>query len=819
MKKVLSLLLALMLVFSVTTVAFNAYNVVDEDAPTIADALAADEYDGSLAKIYFLMPNGKNGPVATEDTYVHHDEELDDDGAVIAEAYDELVIHKGDKAPSWYNEFNQAADGKHYAGIYWWDSTAAPLAWPGYKMEIDDYDNCVYYAEIPGDDEITTAIFNNGVDGGTDKTLPIYYEAAQSIDNNMEGAYEGDYETLMGDTYNEFDFDGCIYVIDPDQVSINPLSGKQTCGGNWYFYYGNGCYGNYRTDDEENFVSAEDNCLNPDHFDEGGNHVGFQGWGEDPTEAPTEAPHTHTPAEPVQENVVPASCTAAGSYDEVVYCSECGEEISRTAKTIEKLAHTLTAVPEVPATTEAEGVKAHYTCSVCEKLFSDAAGAKEVTAADLVIPKLTPSEFTPDPNKLYFDTNGTGWTMGTKNKVAFHIFGGDFGTEANPSTVIDWGGKKAIGTATSGESGVFEIDPAKKLGLTLTPGVQYKIIFARTEGNNWTDQTYDLLFTTDCFGHIAFSDGTVYENPVDSSKKTLAAFWKNMDAAKYGPVLQVSSIGNVVGTCPEAGKTPASIFADFLTVVNDKTEKTGLENAREFVVNVGTKTEQKLIDDIGAGLGLTKQEVYDAFTENEIETVWDHTVSTLPGEVVIPHTHTPAEPVRENEKPAACETAGSYDEVVYCSDCGEEISRETKTIKALGHNLQFVPQVDATYDATGVKAHYECSRCHKLFSDATGAVEVTVASLVIPKLEKPTEPPTPGETYLLGDADDSGEVDISDATYIQRVDVGIINADAAAVKRGDVDGSGDLDVSDATWIQRYEVGLSVPYQIGETVKG
>ena len=138
---------------------------------------------------------------------------------------------------------------------------------------------------------------------------------------------------------------------------------------------------------------------------------------------------------------------------------------------------------------------------------------------------------------------------------------------------------------------------------------------------------------------------------------------------------------------------------------------------------------------------------------------------------------------------------------------------------ALGHNLQFVPQVDATYDATGVSAHYECTRCHKLFSDATGAVEVTVASLVIPKLEKPTEPPTPGETYLLGDADNSGEVDISDATYIQRVDVGIITPDAAAVKRGDVDGSGDLEVSDATWIQRYELDLPVPYQIGETVKG
>ena len=38
----------------------------------------------------------------------------------------------------------------------------------------------------------------------------------------------------------------------------------------------------------------------------------------------------HTPAAAVQENVVAATCGAAGSYDSVVYCSECGTEISRT---------------------------------------------------------------------------------------------------------------------------------------------------------------------------------------------------------------------------------------------------------------------------------------------------------------------------------------------------------------------------------------------------------------------------------------------------------------------------------------------------------
>ena len=51
-----------------------------------------------------------------------------------------------------------------------------------------------------------------------------------------------------------------------------------------------------------------------------------------------------------------------------------------------------------------------------------------------------------------------------------------------------------------------------------------------------------------------------------------------------------------------------------------------------------------------------------------------------------PSGHKPAEAVRENEVAATCEAAGSYDEVVYCSVCKAELSRENKTIDALGHN-------------------------------------------------------------------------------------------------------------------------------------
>ena len=47
--------------------------------------------------------------------------------------------------------------------------------------------------------------------------------------------------------------------------------------------------------------------------------------------------------------------------------------------------HTLTAVAEVPATCQETGVKAHWVCSVCGKLFSDADGKNETTLEALTI--------------------------------------------------------------------------------------------------------------------------------------------------------------------------------------------------------------------------------------------------------------------------------------------------------------------------------------------------------------------------------------------------------------------------------------------------
>ncbi|MCD8315518.1 MAG: hypothetical protein LUD44_07810, partial [Firmicutes bacterium] len=71
-----------------------------------------------------------------------------------------------------------------------------------------------------------------------------------------------------------------------------------------------------------------------------------------------------TAGEAKKENSVEATCTTNGSYDSVVYCIECGEEISReTVITDPATGHSYEAVVTAPTCTE--GGYTTYTCTVC----------------------------------------------------------------------------------------------------------------------------------------------------------------------------------------------------------------------------------------------------------------------------------------------------------------------------------------------------------------------------------------------------------------------------------------------------------------------
>ena len=73
--------------------------------------------------------------------------------------------------------------------------------------------------------------------------------------------------------------------------------------------------------------------------------------------------------------------------------------------------------------------------------------------------------------------------------------------------------------------------------------------------------------------------------------------------------------------------------------------------------------------------------------------------------------HSPAEAVVENRVEPTCLTSGSYDEVVYCSVCGSEISRTHKVLEALDHDLVHHDAQAATCTNIGWEAYDTCSRC------------------------------------------------------------------------------------------------------------
>ena len=63
----------------------------------------------------------------------------------------------------------------------------------------------------------------------------------------------------------------------------------------------------------------------------------------------------------------------------------------------------------------------------------------------------------------------------------------------------------------------------------------------------------------------------------------------------------------------------------------------------------------------------------------------DHMPDTDPVYVALWHHHTPGDKCRENIVQATCETDGRVEEAVYCTECGEELSRVTRVVPAYGH--------------------------------------------------------------------------------------------------------------------------------------
>ena len=82
----------------------------------------------------------------------------------------------------------------------------------------------------------------------------------------------------------------------------------------------------------------------------------------------------------------------------------------------------------------------------------------------------------------------------------------------------------------------------------------------------------------------------------------------------------------------------------------------------------------------------------------------------------------------------------------------------------------------------------------------------------------PTDPSGTTVTILLGDVNEDGKVNLSDAVLVQKASIGVSTFTAKQKAEGDTDSNGKVNLADAIVIQKYALQISVSYPVGQTKK-
>ncbi|MDO4418748.1 MAG: dockerin type I repeat-containing protein [Ruminococcus sp.] len=275
-----------------------------------------------------------------------------------------------------------------------------------------------------------------------------------------------------------------------------------------------------------------------------------------------------------------------------------------------------------------------------------------------------------DNQVIYFEVpTGEGMLNWDGAKIYCHIwaYGGD--------SFAQWQSKKEACVKTDTE-GLWMYDITGK-GFAMEEGVTYAVIFS--EGNN---QTYDTLFDTTCLGDTLYCKGeeSIIENPSDSSKQALAAYWKNADPTVYGPLRQLTSLGNVVGECFAPGADAESLYVEFIT--------TKLETTLQYVA----MSQEELLAHASSELGISADRAYELELEAGLHTPF--TDDELP---------LPTDPATGDEDPKGDATGDEFEIGDVNADGKINIKDATQIQKYAAKlvDLDEKAQVRADYNADG----------------------------------------------------------------------------------------------------------------------
>ena len=503
---------------------------------------------------------------------------------------------------AWQNSVTADERCGGYAGVYWWgdnaidapDRVAGGHGWPGWRMDKETGESGVtnlfsINAPVYGNGEQANGpmlVFNNYLDCGTDDnphTNPFYEAACQASDFSAQYYSKNDlkkvphFEKLFRYTYLK-QADNC--GLDVSNISMDSSSfwedinraAAAYLGENWYYL-----------DEEERTYQIDivfDDQVDDLDFSEYGTYAG-NFYNEDLIEDtyPKETPNE--------------DCLAF-TFDNMVYVVDLDPDSLKKNALSQKLEFgggiffyygngEYGTWPTKALNRQFGGVLGNF----MDREFDEEAEAGQlIVKSSYLNSDYNEIKAAYDESKIYFDANSAGWK--DFSYITFYLY------EHGGSEIITWGSKK--GHMTNEGNGIWSYDLEAK-GYSLNSNKSYGCIFTA----DWGMQTCDLIIGRECYGDLAYCTGNKVENNVDSNKKSYEVKWKNADPSKYGNPICITSIGNVIGTAFWPGDTAYSMFLKFLST----DDKTSIVNALKY----SGKTEQQIIDDTAAALGLSTADI------------------------------------------------------------------------------------------------------------------------------------------------------------------------------------------------------------------
>ena len=425
-------------------------------------------------------------------------------------------------------------------------------------------------------------------------------------------------------------------------------------------------------------------------------------------------------------------CEVAGKEAVYTCANGCGK--TEGGETIAALEHKMQKTSDkIEPKCEVAGKEAVYTCANtgCDK-----------TTGGEVIAALT-HNFAAD---FTVDAKATCTTAGSKSKHCSRCAAVTDTTviPAREHVLVDNGVAQA---ATCTETGIMnqkcsnnetlEYDACKYVATRVIPATGHKeeLVPAKAATCSETGLTAgkkcsvckDVLVAQTTIGALGhdYNEGVVTTDPTCTEKGIKTFTCKNDTTHTYTE--EVPATNHINGTPVKEGEIPATCTADgsYKNVVYcTKCEK---KVSEEVVTIPASGHDIKLMDSKAVTCTADGYETYSC--QNNCGYGYTTTIATT--------GHKNSDVVIEDNIDATCSNAGSYNKVIYCTVCKEELSKEAVTVPALDHTIVIIEAVAVTCTKDGRTEGKYCSKCDT----------VMVESVVIPapghnKVEHEAKAPT-----------------------------------------------------------------------------